>query len=157
MQVTASVAEADVVEVKRGQGAEVVFSASDTTATGTVTAIDTTSTVTNNVVEYGVTVDLESGAKGIKVGQTAAITITIQTVDDVLVVPTGAVSGDGNQTTVLRRSPGPDGTETEERVPVETGLVGDAGTEIRSGLAEGDTVVIPTSPDSPDGSIPGGS
>lgn len=157
MQVTAAVAEADVAEVRRGQPVEVMFSASDTTATGTVSAIDTTSTVTNNVVEYGVTVGLEAGVKGIKVGQTAAVTITTKSLAGVLVVPTGAVGGEGEQTTVLRRSSGADGAQTEERVPVETGLVGDAGTEIRSGLAEGDTVVVPTSPDSPDGSIPGGS
>lgn len=138
-EVTASVAEADIVKVKKGQEAEIVFSASDKTAAGRVTEIDATSTVTNNVVEFGVTVSLDSGAENIRIGQTASITITTGKREGVLSVPTSALTKVGDRYTVLRRT-----GSTESTVEVQTGLVGVTGTEITSGLDEGDTVVIPT-------------
>lgn len=137
LQVTADVAEADIVKVRDGQAASVVFAASDKTVQGRVSAIDTTSTVTNNVVEYGVTITLDASASGLRVGQTATVTITTGTRRDALSVPTSALTKAGDQYTVLRRANAADST-----VQVQTGLVGTTDTEITSGLAEGDQVVI---------------
>jgi HlyD family secretion protein len=137
LQVTADVAEADIVKVRSGQPATTVFAASNKTVQGHVTAIDTTSTVTNNVVEYGVTITLDASASGLRVGQTATITITTGTRKDALSVPTSALTKAGDRYTVLRRANGADST-----VEVQTGLVGTTDTEITGGLAEGDQVVI---------------
>jgi multidrug efflux pump subunit AcrA (membrane-fusion protein) len=137
LQVTADVAEADIVKVRLGQPATTVFAASNKTVQGRVTAIDTTSTVTNNVVEYGVTITLDASATGLRVGQTATITITTGTRKDALSVPTSALTRAGDRYTVLRRANGADST-----VEVQTGLVGTTDTEITGGLAEGDQVVI---------------
>jgi HlyD family secretion protein len=139
-QVVASVAEADITKVKVKQTAEVRFPASDVTVPGTVTASDTESTVTNNVVEYGVTVVLGGKTASIRLGQTASIAITVGRKSDVLSVPTSAITTAGDRSTVTRRE-----GETDRTVEVQTGMVGSTGTEITSGLAEGDTIVLPTS------------
>jgi HlyD family secretion protein len=137
LQVTADVAEADIVKVRNGQSATAVFAASNKTVQGRVSAVDTTSTVTNNVVEYGVTITLDASAANLRVGQTATITITTGTRQDALSVPTSALTRTGDRYTVLRRANGADST-----VEVQTGLVGTTDTEITGGLDEGDQVVI---------------
>lgn len=138
-EVLASVAEADTIKVKVGQLVSVLFTASGQAARGTVSAIDTVSTVSNNVVEYGVTVTLTSDATNIRLGQTATVTITTATRTNVLSVPTSAVTTTAGRATVTRRS-----NNTDTTVDVRTGLVGTTGTEITAGLAEGDQVVLPT-------------
>lgn len=137
-QVSATVAEADVTKLRLGQHAVVVFAASNVSASGTVTAIDTEQTVTNNVVEYGVTVRLDSHASEVRIGQTANLTITTAEKTGVLIVPTGALRTAGGRSTVSRRQ-----GNVDFPVEVQTGLVGTTGTEVTSGLAEGDDVVLP--------------
>jgi multidrug efflux pump subunit AcrA (membrane-fusion protein) len=152
LQVTSMVAEADAAKVALGQPATVTFSALNETAAGTVTAMDLASTVNNNVVEYGVTVSLADAPKDLRLGQTASVSITTGTKADVLTVPSSAISKVGPLTTVTVRKDGKD-TPTQ----VQTGLVGDSGTEITSGLSEGDVVVLSTSSGVPGGfTFPGG-
>ncbi len=57
-------AEADIADVQVGQEATVTLSASGKEIRGTVTAVDAIETVTNNVVEYGVTVTLGESQAG---------------------------------------------------------------------------------------------
>jgi HlyD family secretion protein len=157
LQVTTKVAEADASHVKIGQAATITFSASSTTAQGTVTAIDVSSTVTNNVVEYGVTVTLTDPPKVLKLGQTASVSITTATVQNALSVPTTAVTKIGNSATVTVRK---DGVDTP--TPVTLGVEGDSSTEIKSGVSEGATVVLssgsglPSGFTFPTGGLPGG-
>lgn len=139
-QVSASVAEADVVKVRSGQSAAVQFPASSQTLSGKVTAVAAESSVTNNVVQYKVTVSLPSAGSSIRLGQTADVVITTSQHTDALYVPTSAVTttADGH-TAVTRRAAG-----TDSVVQVKTGLVGAVGTEIVAGLTEGDLLVLPT-------------
>jgi multidrug efflux pump subunit AcrA (membrane-fusion protein) len=150
-EVVASVAEADVVKVKPGQSSSVLFPASNRTLPGVVTEIDTDSTVVNNVVQYDVTVDLTSAASSIKLGQTASVTITTATHQNVLYVPTSAITVSGDRATVIRRTSGVDSV-----VEVQPGLVGANGTEIVRGLQTGDRVVLPTGSGSGTFTFPGG-
>ena len=140
LQVTTMVAEADAAKVQVGQKATVSFSALGTSASGSVTAIDLTQTITNNVVEYGVTVLLDAPPAGVRLGQTSSVSIVTATRDNVLSVPSSAITKTGPVSTVTLRKDGLDVVTT-----VQTGLVGDSGTEITSGLSEGDQVVISSS------------
>ncbi len=147
LEVTSRVAEADASRISVGQPASVSFSAAGTTAEGVVTDLDVQDTVTNNVVEYGVTVSLIDPPKNLKLGQTAAVTITTGSVTDVLWVPASAVTSlAGNHTVTVRNSDG-----TDSSVPVQVGLTGGDRTEIVSGLTEGQTVVLPTGSGLPSG------
>jgi macrolide-specific efflux system membrane fusion protein len=130
--------ESDVAKVKKGQQASVTFDAMQgTRASGKVTAIDQTSTTTNNVVQYGVTVTLTDPPEGLRIGATATVQVTTASAENVLYVPTAAVRTAGGQSTVTVLSGG-------KQVPkvVQTGTQGDQGTEIKSGLNEGDQVLI---------------
>jgi HlyD family secretion protein len=139
LDVTADIAEADADAIALGQPATVTFPATNGTATGTVTQITPQSTVTNNVVLYPITVALDSAPPGIKVGSTASLAITDGTASGVLEVPTAAITTVGtNHTVTVRR-----GT-TDTVVPVGVGLTGATTTEITSGLAAGDVLVLPS-------------
>jgi multidrug efflux pump subunit AcrA (membrane-fusion protein) len=138
LQVTADVAEADIADVRVGQGAGVTLSASGREISGTVTGVDSIETVTNNVVEYGVTVTLDE-TRGVKLGQSTQVVITTGTKQGVLRVSSSALTSIGQQTTATVQQA--DGTTTTTQVL--TGLEGDGFTEILSGLADGDTVVLP--------------
>ena len=152
LQVSTYVAEADAGNVKLAQLATITFPALGETAAGTVTSIDLASTVNNNVVEYGVTVTLHDPSTDLRLGQTASVSITVGSKSDVLSVPSSAITKIGNLSTVIVRKDGKDTT-----TQVGTGLVGDNGTEITSGLSEGDVVVLSTTTDSGNGfTFPGG-
>ncbi|HEX3932203.1 MAG TPA: HlyD family efflux transporter periplasmic adaptor subunit [Nocardioides sp.] len=138
LEVTADVAEADINDVKVGQPATVTISADDKELKGTVAEVADTSTVTNNVVEYAVTVRVDRG-KGVKLGQTAQLVITTGAKQSVLRVSSSALTTIGNTTTATVRAA--DGTTTTRQVT--TGLEGDSFTEILSGLQAGDVVVLP--------------
>ena len=82
---------------------------------------------------------LDGKASAVRIGQSASMTITTGTATDVLIAPTSAITTVGTRSTVTKRVNGVD-----TPVAVETGLVGATGTEIASGLDEGDTLVVPT-------------
>jgi HlyD family secretion protein len=138
LEVTADVAEADINDVKVGQPVALTLAANDRRLTGTVSAVDTTSTVTNDVVEYGVTVRVKA-VKHVRIGQTAQLIITTGSKSDALRVSSSALTTIGKVTTATVRAA--DG-RTSAQV-VQTGLVGDTYTQIVSGLSAGDVVVLP--------------
>jgi HlyD family secretion protein len=139
LEVTADVAEADIASVKVGQPVAVTLSANDKQLTGTVAEVADASTVTNNVVEYAVTVRLDR-TKGVKLGQTAQLVITTGEKQSVLRVSSSALTTIGNTTTATVRSA--DGSTVTRQVT--TGLKGDTYTEVLSGLQAGDVVVLPS-------------
>ena len=152
LQVTADVAEADIADVAVGQTATVALSASGETYDGSVTAVDAVETVTNNVVEYGVTVTLDD-AKGVKLGQSTQVVVTTGATQDVLRVSSSALTTIGDRTTATVQHD--DGTTST--VAVVTGLEGDGFTEVLDGLSEGDVVVLPQAADPSGGfTFPGG-
>ncbi|MFA6576898.1 MAG: HlyD family efflux transporter periplasmic adaptor subunit, partial [Nocardioides sp.] len=152
LQVTADVAEADIADVQVGQEATVTLSASGKETTGIVTAVDAIETVTNNVVEYGVTVTLGE-SKGVRLGQSTQVVVTTGSKQGVVRVSASALTTVGGNTTATVQVA--DGTTST--VQVVTGLEGDGYTEILSGLQDGDTVVLPEQAAAPTGfTFPGG-
>jgi len=141
MTMTAAIAEADIADVEVGQTAEVTFPAlEDVSATAIVTAIAPTATASNSVVTYATTITLDEIPDGLRLGQTAEVSITtVTSADDALYVPTAAITTatDGTSTVDVV---GDDGETTT--VTVTLGVVGDQGTEIVSGLEAGQTVVL---------------
>lgn len=142
-QVTADVVENDVPSVKLGQTAAVAVAAVGADLTGTVSAIAPTASSSgssNSVVSYAVTIDLASPPAALRSGMTADITITTASATGVLAVPAAAIRGTSGNYTVLVLVNG-----TPEPKPVTVGLMTSSLVEIRSGLSEGDAVVIGTS------------
>ncbi|HEY3408351.1 MAG TPA: HlyD family efflux transporter periplasmic adaptor subunit [Propionicimonas sp.] len=150
--VTASIAEADVTAVKVGQAVTISLPASGTEMKGKVVSVDPQSTVTDNVVQYRTRVSLESPPATVRVGQTASISITTATSEDVLYLPTSAIATDGTQSYVMKVVDG-----KRSKVEVTTGMVGTTGTEITSGVAEGDVVVLSNTGVSESNGFPGAS
>lgn len=159
LEVVADFAEADAARVQIGDPVTVTFAAlGGASAAGTVTAVDEVATTgANALVTYGVRVQLTEAPEGVREGMTASVTVTVDEVTDVLLVPAGVITERDGRAFVLR--PLPDGT-TEE-VTVTLGLKGDVATEVQGGLAAGDTVVVPEAEEGvaqfPQGGIPGGS
>jgi membrane fusion protein, macrolide-specific efflux system len=147
--------ESDVSKIKKNQQATVTFDAMQgARATGKVTAIDQTSTTSNNVVQYGVTVSLDDPPSGLRIGATATVQVTTASAQNVLFVPTAAVrtAGNGNgRGTVTVMSGGKQVTKI-----VQTGVQGAQGTEIKSGLNEGDQVLVATTGGGTGGGFPTG-
>ncbi len=140
LEVTAGFSETDAAKIRLGQTATVTLDAlPDTELAAQVAAIDTLSTVLNNVVTYNVTFVLDNDTSGVKPGMSASVDVVIAERSGVVTVPTSAVLGSGaaSRVAVMR-----DGEET--MVPVATGLQGDSTTQIVTGLQPGDLVVLPS-------------
>lgn len=156
-EVVANFSEADALNVAVGQPATVTFDAlSGEDATGTVTAVDILPTTGGDVTTYGATITLDEAPDALRDGMSASVVVTVDQASGVLWAPSAAVTTTGGISTVTVRKDGVDTT-----VVVTTGLAGDSGTEITSGVAEGDQLVISTTDSGggfgfPAGGIPGG-
>ena len=151
--VSAYFSETDTAKIKVGDPTTVTLDAlPDASISGKVTHIDTVATTVNNVVDFGLTVTLSDPPKAIRTGQTANVAVTVAKVDDALYVASAAVQTAGGTTTVtvLR-----DGRQVSTAVTI--GVQGDQTTQITSGLAAGDQVVIPSATSSGSGGFPAGS
>ncbi|MBN9745510.1 RND transporter [Amycolatopsis sp. A1MSW2902] len=136
--VNTSVAEIDVSKVKTGQKATVTLNATpDQPLQATVSSIDLTPTTSSNVVSYGAKLTLSNPPSGLRPGQSASVVITVAEADGVLSVPAAAVrtSGTTNVVTVEQN-----GQPVSRQV--EVGVRGESTVEIKSGLNEGDSVVL---------------
>jgi macrolide-specific efflux system membrane fusion protein len=130
--------EADAGKVATGQPVSLTIdSLPGQRPTGTLTSIDTVSTVVSNVVTYNAVASFDSVPAGVKPGMTANVAVITARRDDVISVPSAAISTSGGVSTVKVRSNGVD----ETRIVV-TGLKGDGTTEVTSGLDAGEQVVM---------------
>src|SRR5437588_2425132 len=122
--------EADAGKIAAGQPVTLTIdSLTGQRLTGTVSEIDTVSTVVSNVVTYNSIISFDSVPAAVKPGMTANVAVVTASQDNVLSVPSAAISTTGGQSTVTVRVNGKDEVRT-----VETGLKGDGTTEISSGL-----------------------
>jgi len=140
MQVSAAFAESDVAKLAVGQPATITVSAlGGAQLAAHIAAINPVASSSSSVVQYTATFALDRANKQLKPGMTANVTVTIAEEDNVVQVPTAAVTGSGQnaRVTVMKN-----GVATP--VPVVAGLAGDNATEIVSGLTAGQTYVIST-------------
>jgi multidrug efflux pump subunit AcrA (membrane-fusion protein) len=139
-QTVVSFAESDAAKVASGQTGTVTFDA----LTGLsipihVLAVAGSSTVTSNVVNYYVTLTLDSLDDRLKPGLTTNATVVTARAANVLTVPNSAITHRGTLATVNLLQNG-QAVVTQ----VQTGVAGTNTTEITSGLKAGDKVVLPT-------------
>lgn len=134
---TFNVSEIDVAKVKPGQKATITLdSLSGKTFTGKVLTVDHIGSVTSGVTNYPVVLELDTTTPEILPNMAATAHIILDSKDNALLVPSGAVQSQGDQSVVRVLKNG-----QPQYVQVDTGLTSDTQTEIVSGLSEGDVVV----------------
>jgi macrolide-specific efflux system membrane fusion protein len=146
-EIVAEFSEADALKLAIGQPATVSFDAlPGTSAQGTVTSLamiptattGTSSQITGGgVTTYSATITLDAAPTGVKEGMSVSVVVTTQQIDDVIWVPTAAITTVGGVSTVTVRE-----GDVDTVVEITTGLAGDTGTEVTSGVQEGDLLVI---------------
>ena len=138
-KVSVDVSELDVNRISVGQEAELSLDAvSGQTFVGRVTDVAFMGSVNQGVVTYPVTVVVDKPDPALRPGMTAAVSITTDLRENVLIVPNRALVASGGQRTVTVLFEG-----QQISVPVTLGLVGDTTSEVvASSLKEGDTVVV---------------
>lgn len=154
MQIEALVDESDIGKVKLGQKVSFTVDAyPEKTFTGKVATISNKANVQQNVVYYGVLIDVDSPEGLLKPTMTARVSLHIGERNQVLTVPTLAIRDNRGQrfVQVLRK-----GQTEPEQVRITTGMSSEDRIEVVSGLNEGDIVVISQSGGAGANRIPGG-
>ncbi|MCT7664384.1 efflux RND transporter periplasmic adaptor subunit [Shinella kummerowiae] len=143
MTVRAEVSEADVGRLKVGMEAYfTLLGQPGKRFTGKLRQVEPSPTVENNVVLYNALFDVPNADGELMISMSAQVFFVQAAARDVLVAPSGAVTmkrGDGKpqaQVTVVTASGG------NEVRDVETGIRNRVSVEVKSGLAEGDRVVV---------------
>ena len=137
--VDVQVSEVDINNVAVGQTAVVTFDgALGREYHGKVVAVSQVGTSVQSVVNFNVTVELTDPDADVKPGMTASVTITIQSLTDVLLVPNGGVHlVNGQRVVYIIRN----GQLLE--IPVTLGASDDTSSEVTSGdLSAGDVLVL---------------
>jgi HlyD family secretion protein len=140
-EVTAEFSEAGVANLAVGQAATIVLpDRSGQAYPGRVSEIDLAATTSGRLVRYGVRLAFDQVPTGLLYGESADVQVVTAHAVGVLYVPASAVSlpaSGGQAATVTVRVNGRDVVRA-----VQIGLRGDRYTEIPSGLALGDQVVL---------------
>lgn len=149
-----SLNEVDAAKIKSGQKATLTFDAlSGLSLTGEVAEIDTLGTVSQGVVSYSVKIIFDTQDDRVKPGMSVSATITTDQKLDVLIAPNTAIkTGSDNTSYVEILNNGQQSTDANgiasnippEKKFIEIGLFDNSNTEIKSGLKEGDLIVIRT-------------
>jgi RND family efflux transporter MFP subunit len=152
------VSEMDISQVDVGRKGIVKADAAPTISLpAKVTHISPTATIQQGVVNYKVTVEVESPEAVAQEQQTAGqavvtpktsqfregmsvtVNIIIQEKKDVLLVPNGAITTQGGQSYVQMIS----SNSTIAWKAIKTGITNDVNTEVTDGLSQGERVVLP--------------
>jgi membrane fusion protein, macrolide-specific efflux system len=117
-----------------------------------VEEVDPTSTTSNGVVDYGVTLALTNRPTGLKSGESVSVSVITGEVNNALYVPSTAVTTSGTESTVVVVGP----NNKEQTVPVALGVQGSTDDQILSGVSLGEKVLTSTAtPISSTGGFPG--
>lgn len=150
MQIVAAVDEADIGKVHAGQAVEFTVQAwPDQPFSGTVRQVRMQSATTDNVVTYGVVVDVANPDGKLLPGMTATVSFIVEEVKGVLCAPNAALrfspegSGRGSKQGKGGKLWVADAAGALSAIEVSLGLRGEVCTEVSSeGLTEGMEVVV---------------
>ena len=106
----------------------------------TVEEIDPTSTTSNGVVDYGVTLALTKSSAGLKSGESVSVSVITGEANNALYVPATAVTTTGSTSTVAVVG----ANNKEQTVPVTLGVQGSTDDQILTGLTVGEKVLTST-------------
>ena len=139
-QIKVDVPESDIVKVKVGNKAKITLDAYGNSVEflGEVISIDVAESVIQDVVYYKVIVRLETNANEIKSGMTANVDLITATKENVLVIPSRSIKEDDQGKKYVETL----SFGNPKRLDITTGLKGDEGTEVLSGLKEGEIIII---------------
>jgi multidrug efflux pump subunit AcrA (membrane-fusion protein) len=139
LRVSATASEIDVVSLAGGQAATITLDAlPDLTLDATICELGDSGSSASGVVEYPVTLCLDGGDARLRTGMSANVSIVLARRDNVLLVPTPAITTTGGRTTArILRDDGSIAT-----VDVVVGVSSGTRIEVISGLTEGDRVVV---------------
>ncbi len=143
MRIKLGVSEANAAKITVGQSATITFDAlTGVSIASTVDRVDSVATTTNGVASYGVILSLEATASdlGVKPGMTAQTRVTVNQAVDVITLPASAIRSLGGRSVVQVYDAA---SKKSTPTPVETGVKGEGGTEIRSGIDEGAVIALP--------------
>lgn len=151
---TLSLNEVEVSKVQVGDKATLTFDAiNGLSVAGTVATINPVGTVTSGVVNYTVTINLDTQDPRVLSGMSVTAAIQTAVAENVLEIPNSAVKTSNNgsyvmlvpsDTPLTTGTTGITLTTTPTITPVQVGITDGVNTEITSGLQQGDEVVIKT-------------
>jgi len=135
-----TIGESDVAKVKLGLVANVAVDAVTSAGrmTGRVTSVDPVATIQSGVPVYGVDVTIDLPNAQVKPGMTGTATVVIASRQGVLTVPNLAIRATSGRRYLQVLKDG-EAVDTD----VVFGIANDTTTEVVSGVAEGDLVVLP--------------
>lgn len=139
--VDVEVSEIDINAISLGQAVDVSFDAIQEKADpykGSVVEVSQVGSVVQGAVNFTVTVELTDADEAVKPGMTAAVTITVKDLSDVLLVPNRAVRVvDGNRVVYVLKGGAP------TQVKIRLGSTSDTNSEVVGGdLKEGDLIIL---------------
>jgi multidrug resistance efflux pump len=135
-----TIGESDVAKVKLGLVANVAVDAVSSAGrmTGRVTSLDPIATIQSGVPVYGIDVTIDLPNAQVKAGMTGTATVIIASRQGVLTVPNLAIRTTNGRRYLQVLKDG-EAVDTD----VVFGIANDTTTEVVSGVAEGDLVVLP--------------
>ncbi len=139
-----TVDELDIVHVQVGQTVQITMDAiTDKVYTGTVAHVSQIGAAESGVTVYDVTIDLE-GDEQLRIGMNGTATIMVRQVNDVLLVPIGAMntSRDGQYVWLYDENQQTSSDEPGTKTFITTGMSNENFAEVTSGLSEGDVVLV---------------
>ena len=136
--VDTSVDATQVGLIKAGDQAELSVSGVTATAYGTISSVALLSSSSGNTPSYAVVIGVTGNPSGVHDGASVTATLIYKQIANAVVVPTIAVHTTGGSHVVYQMKDGKQVTTT-----VEVGIESGAQTQITSGLAAGDQIVVP--------------
>jgi multidrug efflux pump subunit AcrA (membrane-fusion protein) len=134
--VNASVDDTEVGELQDGDQATITPSGATSPVYGQVASVGILGTDSSGVASFPVVIDVTGSPSGLYPGSTATVSIVVKELQNVLVVPTGAIQfANGDSTVTVVRN----GSDVSQ--PVTLGSSSDGYTQVTSGLQTGDQVL----------------
>ncbi len=142
MVIYSHVNQVDIAQIKSHQKVDFrVDSIREKKMPAVVSLISPIATSKNNIKGFAVTLDVKEIDPRLRPGMTADVTFPILEVENTLALPLNAIFTDENDNKIVYR-PSKDPNEEPEKVPVVLGVVTYDYAEIKSGLKQGDLVLL---------------